>query len=678
MSTDTSASSQNIDSKKYALNGSIGIMSRAIANIPNIDILLGRKVVKSFAGAFWKNIHGVAGWGHKTTAQAARNYAKANHLPYLAIEDGFLRSVKLGKSTPPLSIVTDDIGIYYDASLPSKLEQLIKQKLDQNETIRAEKLIDQWRTGRVSKYNYLKETISAELPDHYILIADQTKGDASISLGHADERSFKRMLDAALQENPDKTILIKIHPEVAAGIKQGHFELKNLRTNPRIKLLTDDVHPVGLIENADAIYTVTSQIGFEGLLWDKPVRVFGMPFYAGWGLTQDEQERPERRSNIDLTQLIHAALIKYPRYIDPETLQPCEVEYLIDWIAFQLKMRNRFPSHMYALNFSWNKKKIIKKFFSNSEITFINNEFQAKPNEPMLVWGSTIIQRNDIKIIRLEDGFIRSIGLGADFIRPISWVADSTGIYYDATSPSDLETLLSTFEADEKILERAKKIREKIIQAGLTKYNLPGTVWSKPINLKPNQKLILVPGQVESDASITKGALDIKTNYALLKAVRETNPDAYIIYKPHPDVVAGLRDAGSLESKADDYCDEVIENASVTVLIEKVNEVHVLTSLTGFEALLRQKKVVVYGQPFYSNWGLTTDLHPCIRRTRRLSLDQLVAAVLIEYPLYVSTTTKTWMSPESAISWISTMQERKIYFPRVRKTLRRAFSRLVK
>ena len=63
-----------------------------------------------------------------------------------------------------------------------------------------------------------------------------------------------------------------------------------------------------------------------------------------------------------------------------------------------------------------------------------------------------------------------------------------------------------------------------------------------------------------------------------------------------------------------------------------------MTSLTGFDALLRGKKVVTYGLPFYAGWGLTQDMikgaAALDRRTRQLTLDELVAAVLLLYPLY--------------------------------------------
>ena len=69
----------------------------------------------------------VVGWGHKPTARYARELAARKGLPYLAVEDGFLRSIGLGEAgAPPLSLVVDDLGVYYDAAQPSRLETLLQ------------------------------------------------------------------------------------------------------------------------------------------------------------------------------------------------------------------------------------------------------------------------------------------------------------------------------------------------------------------------------------------------------------------------------------------------------------------------------------------------------------------------------------------------------------------------
>ncbi len=298
-----------------------------------------------------------------------------------------------------------------------------------------------------------------------------------------------------------------------------------------------------------------------------------------------------------------------------------------------------FPTFLYVMNFSPWRRCILKRFLKGVETHFTKDPSKVPHGSTVLVWGhKTPKKLTSCNIIHVEDGFLRSVGLGAHFAPPLSWVFDHRGIYYDPSTPSDLEFLLLNTPLSMEILERAAILRQNIIDLKLSKYNMTGKLWQRPSNSK-NKTIILVPGQVESDASITCGAVDIKTNLDLLRAVRSQNPKAYIIYKPHPDVVAGVRSKGKNENLAVDYCDEVILNIDSISMIEQVDEIHTITSLMGFEALLRHKKVTCYGQPFYAGWGLTHDVVAIKRRekgrSKPLSLDHLVAGALILYPSYV-------------------------------------------
>lgn len=312
-------------------------------------------------------------------------------------------------------------------------------------------------------------------------------------------------------------------------------------------------------------------------------------------------------------------------------------------------IHRNFPAVIYACSFSVWKKSIVRRFFAASEVVFVRSASQVPVNSSMLVWGRKEIPgkvAEGVQLIHLEDGFLRSVGLGADLIRPISWVIDMQGIYYDATRPSDLEMLLQQAEFPPELLLRAGQLRERIVTAGLTKYNVGHKEWQRPSQA---EQVILIPGQVESDASIQYGALGICTNLELLKAVRAANPLAFVLYKPHPDVVAGLRRKGKEEAQTEKWCNAVVVGVDMGKLLHQVDEVHTLTSLTGFEALLRKKKVVCYGQPFYSGWGLTMDVLRVERRTRNLSLDELVAASLILYPVYIDYSTGKLTTPECAM-----------------------------
>jgi len=279
-----------------------------------------------------------------------------------------------------------------------------------------------------------------------------------------------------------------------------------------------------------------------------------------------------------------------------------------------------------------------------NRIVFVNTAKRAEElgfnhNAHALVWGMrdneeirAVCERHSVPLWRMEDGFLRSIGLGSNMETPASLVVDREGIYYDPARASELETILENLEAAPAELERAKALREGIVSAKLSKYNVGG---EHVVPVDEDKRVVLVPGQVADDASVKLGCRDVATNLALLQHARAANPDAYIIYKPHPDVLSGNRDGGTGMSEARNLCDHIEERASLAQCLAVADEVHTLTSLVGFESLLRGLEVVVYGQPFYAGWGLTRDRHPVARRTRRLTLDELVLGVLIRYPRYV-------------------------------------------
>jgi len=597
----------------------------------------------------------VLAWGLRPSALRAYRYAATRGLAPRYVEDGFLRSVNPGPNSPTFAVVIDDIGLYLDARKPSRLEQLIQEPLGVPERQRIRALIAAWKQGRVSKYNHARDDFATTGPDG-VLVVDQTYGDASVTCGGAGIHSFQEMLSCALAENPDNTVFLKVHPDVIAGRKKGYFDLEQVRKNGRICLIDYDVHPAALFERVKKVYTVTSQIGFEALLWDIPVRVFGMPFYGGWGLTQDDMPPPSRRRPVQLEQLVHAALIRYSRYVHPETNQRCEVEDVLEWLALQRRMRNRFDQKIIALGFSSWKRPFVRSFLGGSQVRFARWPRRVPASATLAVWGhksdkALARARSPRRIIRIEDGFLRSVGLGADLTQPLSWVQDDVGIYYDARSPSRLEELLAHADFSSELLNRAVALRRRILDGGITKYNLPGEKpWSRPACGK---RIILVPGQVESDASISYGASTIRDNETLVRTAREMNPGAYIVYKPHPDVAAGLRSSGTREHAVSSWCDEIVVDASFDKLLQQVDEVHVITSLAGFEALLRSVPVTTYGQPFYAGWGVTRDmaLTDAVkkRRQRTLTLDELTAATLILYPAYVSRATGQFTTPERTL-----------------------------
>lgn len=254
--------------------------------------------------------------------------------------------------------------------------------------------------------------------------------------------------------------------------------------------------------------------------------------------------------------------------------------------------------------------------------------------------------------MRIEDGFIRSVGLGADFLPPLSIVIDDIGLYYDSTRPSRLEVILSDTAFSPDLLARAESLRLRIVHDKVTKYNLSSGMMPQRPDIG-STRIVLVPGQVADDRSVLLGGGGAEAGLALLRQVRTRMPDAHIIYKPHPDVEAGHRPGIVADQDALAYANQIIRGGDMDALLSIVDEVHTLTSLTGFEALLRGKPVTTYGQPFYAGWGLTTDTNPPLRRTRRLTLDELVAGTLILYPVYIDPVSLLLCGPEIVLDRLS-------------------------
>ena len=289
--------------------------------------------------------------------------------------------------------------------------------------------------------------------------------------------------------------------------------------------------------------------------------------------------------------------------------------------------------------------------------------FDIKPSDSLYFWGKKI--DNDImewclsigvSIFIIEDGLIRSIGLGSALSRPLSLAMDSRGIYFDPTGPSDLEWLLENHVFDEAELEQAEKLLTMITDLKLSKYNHQLEMPDIQFCARPGQTIILVPGQVDDDMSVKFGGFGL-TNMRLLEEVRDANPDAYIVYKPHPDVLSKNRVGDVDDSIPLQWADQVIKKAGIDSVLAQVDEVHTITSQVGFDGLLRQKRVYTYGLPFYAGWGLTVDQRQSERRTRKRTLNELVAASLLLYPIYMHPETRKACTAFEAMQWLAEQKD---------------------
>jgi len=652
-----------------------GILSKGIGRIPFLDRLAGADVSR-LSSWHRMDVDAVAGWGLRPSTRKALAYASKHGLPYVALEDGFLRSFGTGEHFPPLSLVVDDAGIYYDCTRPSALERLLSSDADLLATdgslVRQAR--EQLLSAGLSKYNHAPELPEGMLRSEdvqRVLVVDQTAGDMSVAKGGADAATFDAMLAAALAENPQATVYVKTHPEVTSGRKGGY--LTGVQPDARTVVLRDAVNPMSLIAQMDKVYVVSSTMGFEALLAHKPVVCFGVPWYAGWGVTDDRQpqhaamlRRAGRRRSVD--ELFAAGYMHYSRYLNPETRQRGNVLDVMDWLQRQRQVAQRFGGRMIVVGFRRWKAANVKAMLSlhPGKVVFVKNAAAARVLQPgcedcLICWGRVppvgvqeLADAAGVRLLRMEDGFVRSVGLGSDLIPPQSFVLDARGIYFDPGQPSELEDLLNTRPFTVQDLERARKVRTFIVEHGITKYNLEPNRpvgWFNQDRPQAGRQVVLVPGQVEDDASIRFGcdANGVCTNLGLIQAARAAFPHAFIVFKPHPDVSSGNRKGHVEPAQALQHADHIEQGASVVSCIEACDVVVTMTSLTGFDALLRGKQVVVHGRPFYAGWGLTQDRLPVPRRSRPLLLDELVAGALLHYPLYWDPVLRGYTSCEAVL-----------------------------
>ncbi len=563
---------------------------------------------------------------------------------------------------PPISLVIDDLGIYYDASRPSRLETILTEiDLDAAGIDGAGSLLTKLRGARLSKYT--PPVPRRDFGRDYVVVVDQTRGDASIRGAGAGSRDFARMLAAARSENPGKQIIVKSHPDVLAGRKSGHFDSGDLKEAEHF--LIDDVNPWDLLDHAAAVYTVSSQLGYEAILAGAPVRVFGQSFYSGWGLTADETRPLRRDRQLTVTELFSGAHMQYPIYYDPWRDRLCGLATAI--AVLQAERDSEQPAsdttgEVFAGVRMW-KRRAVAGFRPRlpRRPRFADDVAAAKriakAEERQAWFWAAKAPLSAVKGLPntgfVEDGFLRSLGLGAKLHEPASLVFDRRGIYFDPSGPSDLEDLIAKAAAGGGDCRRAAALREQIVASRLTKYNVGSRPDAAGSAVPLGRKVLLVPGQVEDDASILRGCGRIRTNQGLLTAARHANPNAWLIYKPHPDVEAGLR-TGAIDPITAALADEIAMQTSADALLGRADEVWTLTSLMGFEALLRGKSVTCLGAPFYAGWGLTTDLGPAVpRRVAKPALDDLVWAALIAYPKYRDPLTGLPCGPELIVERFS-------------------------
>jgi capsular polysaccharide export protein len=303
----------------------------------------------------------------------------------------------------------------------------------------------------------------------------------------------------------------------------------------------------------------------------------------------------------------------------------------------------------------WKKPTVTPLLWAGAHVPYGRKLADMPEGAAVAIWRTRLsrtqvreIEQAKPEIFEIEDGFVRSTGLGADCVPPLSIIVDEVGPHFVPSAPSGIERLLERGDFPPELLARARALRKAIVAGGLSKYE----TGASELLTRPGggRRHVLVPGQVEDDRAVTSGGA-LPSNLELLRRARaEVGPEAYLIYKPHPDVLAGHRRGLIAADDMAVLADQIETTSRMASLIAMVDELQVNSSLAGFEALMRSKKVTVHGVPFYAGWGLTIDRGQIpSRRTATRTLDELVAAALLLYPRYLDPETGMPCSAETLI-----------------------------
>ena len=460
----------------------------------------------------------------------------------------------------------------------------------------------------------------------------ELKGSHDLVLVPDDYAQFE-LMRAGLQE-PGVTIVLP----------------PGMKAPPGYQTLCEPFDPWHVAVQARAVWAGTNrELATVAALQGKPVRLFDAQ--------RALREQPDLLAGL-VTQLSGHA------YASPFDGAPWTLEQVIDQLGLWRRLieSNRRYSAVYGVA-RWKRVTVDNLLWDGTgPVRHARSVLgDLGPTSQAMVWKSRTnpdvlgcLESRGVRLAELEDGFVRSVGLGANCVPPLSIIVDRTGIYFDPNHSSDLERLLQFDELPDAWAERSKELQTSLVHLRITKYGHG----QNSISMPDKKRRVLVTGQVEDDRSVLSGGGNC-TNLELVARTRALEPDAWIIYRPHPDVEAGHRKGHVPDAEVLRHADAIERHGPIASLIDAVDALHVITSLAGFEGLLRGKAVTTHGQPFYAGWGLTNDRGaPNPRRTRKRSLNELISATLIGYPRYVDPVTRLPCPPEVLVGRIAAGQAR--------------------
>jgi capsular polysaccharide export protein len=346
------------------------------------------------------------------------------------------------------------------------------------------------------------------------------------------------------------------------------------------------------------------------------------------------------------------------RHIVKKSCQnPAPTALLLGFADWKVWMKNTLPDkNVVFLGHSPVMPKktlnVISKFKPKTEVYGWSYKWPKKARDIAIQKGFSFVY--------VEDGFIRSVGLGANKSKPMSLVFDTRGMHFDRHKVTDLDIILNTTQFTQEQLDLAEKVSTSL-KEGLSKYITVDkkTDLKKTLGITDDKTVILVLGQVEDDMSIAYGMEKFMTGNEFVTKIALENPEAHILYRPHPESISYTKKHYSKPEDVSHLCHIVPQTWSLQETFKAADEAHTMTSLSGLEAAINGLKVHTYGMPFYAGWGFTTDhgLSDVLnKRTRHRTLLEVVAGAYVVYPKYYNPITSEEITVNDALGFAHTLQ----------------------
>ncbi len=244
--------------------------------------------------------------------------------------------------------------------------------------------------------------------------------------------------------------------------------------------------------------------------------------------------------------------------------------------------------------------------------------------------------------ICFEEGFVRSVlpeiyaQRNPDlrhYANNISYRLDSVGPHFLPRSNVGIRRFLKEHEFTEEQRVKGRDLRLLLIEKNISKYNF--VQGDRPVG----DDYVLVIDQAYNDLSVYLQGGEEGIFRHMLEAAIEENPGSKIAVKLHPEF---KHRKTYLFPVPDEYKDKMVlfaDDTDIMMLLAASHSVYTFSSTVGLEAIIREKRAVVFGNPVYAGYGLSDDRCINLPTNRRLTADELVYALYLQNMLYLSPST---------------------------------------